>query len=318
MTAKKVLKGSTKRKIKVFAILLTCSFMAWLISQLSETYTDQVTFKLNYVRVPDTLLLMGASQDDVSLAVRGSGWQFLGSRFSSGTLNINLSKVTYNRGRFFLGEQNYREQLSSALPDAMSVVRWNTDTLFFEFSRLVSKKVPVIPEIELNLAQDYLLERDLEIMPDSVLITGPEKELDTLMAVRTEAVELNEVSESFSRTLRLIRPASLTQTRYNAAEVVVKAEVFRFSEKILEIPVEVINLPEGTQIRTFPNTVEVLCKARLETLKSITSSEFRAEADLGEAQDASPFLPVRLVQQPENVPSIQLLQRQVEYILKRE
>ncbi len=318
MAAQKVLKGSTKRKIKVFALLLTCSFVAWLISQLSEAYTDQITFRLNYVHVPDSLLLMQASRDDVTLTVRGSGWQFLGSRFSSGTLNIDLSHVSYSRNRFFLREQNYREQLTASLPGAMSIVRVNTDTLFFDFSRLVSKKVPVEPDIDLGLAQNFLLEKGLKVVPDSVILTGPERELDTIQGIKTKTLEISDVSESFTRTVPLVRPPSLSQTKYSASEVRLSAEVFRFSEKILEIPVEVIHLPEGTQIRTFPNTVEVLCKARLERLKEITASDFRVEADLDEVQDASSFLTVRLVMRPEGVPSIQLLQNQVEYILKRE
>ncbi len=318
MGAKKVLKGSTKRKIKVFAVLLTSSFLAWLISQLSETYTDQITFRLNYVHVPDSLLLMNASQKDVTLTVRGSGWKFLGSRFSSGTLDIDLSKVTLNKNRFFLRERDYMEQLASAIPQAMSIVRVNSDTLYFDFSRLVSKKVPVVPALELNLAQNFLLEKELEVVPDSIILTGPEQELDTLREVKTELLELNDVSESFTRTLQLVRPETLQQTRLNVGEVRLSAVVFRFSEKILDVPVDVINLPEGTQIRTFPNTVEVLCKARLEKLKEITATDFRAEANLEEVQDNSAFLQVRLVHQPEGIPSIQLLQRQVEYILKRE
>lgn len=318
MVAKKALKGSTKRKIKVFAVLLTCSFLAWLISQLSESYTDQITFKLNYVNVPDSLLLMNASQENVTLTVRGNGWKFLGSKFSSGTLDIDLGKVSLNKNRFFLRERDYVEQLSSAIPEAMSIVRVNSDTLFFDFSRLVSKKVPVVPALELNLAQNFLLEKELEIIPDSIVLTGPEQELDTLKEIMTESIELGEVSESFTRTLQLVRPETLQQTRLSQGEVQLSAEVFRFSEKIIEVPVQVINLPEGTQIRTFPNTVEVLCKARLERLKEISASDFRAEADLEEVQDNSAFLAVRLVHQPDGVPSIQLLQRQVEYILKRE
>jgi hypothetical protein len=318
MAAKKVMKGSTKRKIKVFAILLTCSFVAWLLSQLSETYTDDITFSLNYVNPPDSLMMMGASRDEVTLTVRGSGWQFLGSRFSSGTLNVDLSRVSYNRGRYFLRERNYGDQLASALPKAMTIVKMDSDSLLFRFSRLVKKKVPVIPGVRLQLAQNYLMEKDLEVTPDSVTLTGPHQELDTVREIRTVALELREISESFVRSLQLEKPERLSNTFYSTGEVQVKGEVFRFSEKILDVPVEVINLPEGVQVKTFPNSVEVLCKARLETLKGIESSDFRIVADLAEVHEDSPFLQVRMDQKPEGVPGIQMMQLQVEYILKRE
>ena len=318
MAAKKVLKSSTKRKIKVFAILLTCSFVAWLISQLSETYTDDITFALNYVNPPDSLMLMDSSRDEVTLTVRGSGWKFLGSRFSSGTLDVDLGRVSYNRGRYYLRERNYREQLARALPDAMIIVQMDSDSLLLNFSPLVKKKVLVVPGVKLQLAQNYLLERGLEVVPDSVTLTGPEQELDTVRSIHTEQVEMKDISESFVRSLRLERPETLVNTTFSAVEVEVRAEVFRFSEKILNIPIEVINLPQGAQVKTFPNTVEVLCKARLETLKGITPDDFRVVADLEEVAEDSPFLPLQMVQRPEGIPSIQMMQLQVEYILKRE
>lgn len=318
MATNKVLKGSTKRKIKVFAILLTCSFAAWFISQLSETYTDKVTFDLIYTRLPDSLMLMGASHKEATLTVRGSGWQFLGSRFSSKNLNISLEKVYYNGVRYYLREQDYRQQLSSVLPGDMSIVQIDADTLFFDFSRLVKKKVPVIPDIHLELAQNYLLEQQPRVFPDSVVLIGPAQELDTVREIRTVLLELTGLSDSFERMLLLDKPAALANTNMGVSEVQVRGEVFRFSEKILDIPVEVIGLPAGTQIRTFPDKVEVLCKARLETLKEISPSDFRIVVNLEEMQENSAFLPVHLEHQPEGIPSIQLLQQQVEYILKRE
>ena len=318
MTAKKSLKGSTKRKIKVFTILLTCSFIAWLMTQLSETYTDDITLDLNYIGVPDSLMLMNTSHDKVILKVRSSGWQFLGTRFSSSTVDIDLSKVAYSRSRYFLKEQNFRDQLSATLPNAMTIIQMDTDTLFFDFSRLVSKKIPVMPDIDLQLAQNYLMDGDIRVTPDSVTLNGPEQELDTMTEVRTEHIELNEVSGNLERSVRLIKPETLQNTTFDKNEVDISANIFRFSEKILDIPVEVINLPEGTQIRTFPNSIEVLCKARLEQLKDLSPADFRVVADLKDVQENSSYLPVRLIQSPEGIPGIQLLQVQIEYILKRE
>jgi len=318
MAAKKVLKGATKRKVKVFVVLLVSSFVAWLISQLSEIYTERITFELEFTNVPDSLMLMSASSNEVRLTVRGSGWQFLGSRFSSGQLSIDLGEVVNSNSKYYLREQNYRDQVASALPEAMSIVQMDTDTIFFDFSRLIDKKIPVEPDLKLQLAQNYLLEGEIEVIPDSIVVRGPAQELDTLMQVFTERIELTDVSENLERTLKLIRPVSLANTRFEIEEVKVKADVFRFSEKILDVPVEVVNLPEETQVRTFPNSVEVLCKARLDQLKELSPSDFRVVADLQEVQENSTFLPIRLVQKPEDVPNAQLLQVQVEFILKRE
>lgn len=318
MAAKQVLKGSTKRKVKVFVILLFCSFLAWLVSKLSDTHTDRATFELVYSNIPDSLYFLGASKDNLTISAKGSGWQFLGSRFTTRKLSIDLNEMSYGGNKFFLTAPVYRKQIESKLPDAMTILQMDQDTLFFDFTRMISKKIPVRADITIDLAQNYLMERELELYPDSVVLRGPLQEIDTINEAHTEAVVLSDVTDSFKRTLQLLQPSDLVHAVYEEQSITISATVFRFSEKIFQVPVEVANLPEGTQIRTFPNTVEVLCKARVERLKEIVPSDFRIIADLADVKEDSPFLPLYLIQQPDSLPSVQIRQSQVEFILKRE
>jgi hypothetical protein len=318
MTAKQVLKGATKRKVKVFVILLFCSFLAWLVSKLSDTHTDRTTFELVYTNIPDSLFFLGASKDNLTITARGSGWQFLGSRFGTSKLSIDLNDMIYRGNKYFLPAQEYRKQIESKLPEAMTILQMDQDTLFFDFTLMISKKVPVRVDATIDLAQNYIMYGDLQLSPDSVVIRGPLQEIDTIKEARTEALVLSDISDSFKRSLQLLKPSDLVHAVYEQPIVTLSATVFRFSEKIFQVPVEVANLPEGTQIRTFPNTVEVLCKASVERLKEIVPSDFRVIADLADIKEDSPFLPLYLTEQPDSLPSVQMRQSQVEFILKRE
>ncbi len=318
MATKQVLKGATKRKVKVFVILLFCSFLAWLVSKLSDQHTDRATFELVYNNIPDSLFFLGASKDKLTITARGSGWQFLGSRFTTRKLSIDLKEMSYRGNKYFLTESEYREQVESKLPDAMTILQMDQDTLFFDFSRMISKKVPIKADVTIDLAQNYLMYGDLQLSPDSVVLRGPLQEIDTIKEVRTEAVVISDVSDSFERKLQFLKPSELVHAVYEQQTVLLSATVFRFSEKMFQVPVEVANLPEGTQIRTFPNTVEVLCKASVERLREVVPSDFRVIADLTDIKEGSSFLPLYLIQQPDSLPSVQMRQSQVEFILKRE
>ena len=116
----------------------------------------------------------------------------------------------------------------------------------------------------------------------------------------------------------LYKADSLENTTYSANSIKISGKVFRFSEKILELPVEVINLPEGAEIKTFPNTISVLCKAKIERLKDLGPSDFKLIADYAQAAKGAQQMTVRLTEKPEEVYSAQLLAGQVEFILKRE
>ena len=80
-----------------------------------------------------------------------------------------------------------------------------------------------------------------------------------------------------------------------------------------------INLPEGFQIRTFPDKVSVLCRAKIDDLKNLGSSGFQVVADYDAIKDdSSNIIPLELVKKPENLQSAVLNENQVEYILKRQ
>lgn len=318
MAVKRNIKGSTKRRIKIFLIFLLCSLAAWLISKLSDDYTDKASFELTFVNVPDTLLLTGVSKDKINATVRASGWQFLGFNFKTKEIPIDLSALQFNGGNYFAAQEVYGNQVTAQLSGSMTLLQMDRDTLFFDFDPIISKVIPVISQLQVDLAQNYLLDGSLEVEPDSVMIRGPSQEIDTVMAIKTTVVTLSDVAENFSRVLSLIKSDSLKNTIYVNDEVTVSGRIFRFSEQVIQIPVEVINLPMGTKIRTFPTTVGVLCKAKVAELKTLDPNDFRIVADFNEAKEDSKFLRLTLVQQPENIPNIQLLDAQIEFILNRE
>jgi hypothetical protein len=318
MAGEKGIKRTTKRKAKVFLVLLLCSFLAWLISKLSEMHTDRITYDLVFENSPDTLLLLGTSKESVSLLVRATGWQFLGSKFSSTKLPLDLSASSFNGGRYFISDQVYRKQIENKLSGSLSILQIDQDTLFLNFTKIIKRKVPIRAQVSLELSQNYMLDGQLVLAPDSIVLRGPSREVDTIHFITTETMSLTDISEDFERSLLIRKSPALEYTEYDHEKVKVTGKVFRFSEKIFEVPVTVINLPEGTQIRTFPNVISVLCKARLEQLKELKPADFTIIADHNQVKEGSAFLPLELIKKPDSISSVQLMESQIEFILKRE
>jgi YbbR domain-containing protein len=200
----------------------------------------------------------------------------------------------------------------------MTLLEADRDTLFFDFYTLYEKEVPVRPNIKIDLGQNYLMDGEIEISPKNIIIKGPKKEIAEVDSVSTLKMELSDLNSDFETTAALNKPAGLVNTTYSTNSVRVSGKVFRFSEKIIDVPVEVINLPEGTAIRTFPNAVSVLCKARMDILKNLGVADFKVVGDFNTAKRKNQNITVELKERPENLQSAQLLENEVEYILKRE
>ncbi|MDX1333291.1 MAG: hypothetical protein R3252_09700, partial [Robiginitalea sp.] len=77
-------------------------------------------------------------------------------------------------------------------------------------------------------------------------------------------------------------------------------------------------VPDNIEIQTFPETVGVLCKGRVEGLKDLRPEDFHLVADYGAPEAETGRLMLSLASQPEGVYQAQLLEPSVEFIIKRE
>ncbi len=316
----KVKKTLKKRKVKLFLIFLLCSGLAWFISKLSESYTSSTTFDLEYVDVPNRFLLKKTSKDRIDVKLKAIGFKFLGFNIEKKKIKIDLSKIQKWNSRYFIPPNAYRRQIENQLSGSMTLMEMESDTLFFDFYEVSSKKVPVHSRVRLGFAQNYLLEGILNLEPKTITVTGPKNEIDTIENVQTEKLDLNDLTSNFYRKVGIYKALELKNTSFSFNYVIVRGKVSRFSEKIIEVPIKVINLPEGMQIKTFPNKVSVLCRAKLNELKNLDSSDFQIIVDYSDmpANSSKELLFLKLSKKPKTVYSANLLENQVAYILKSE
>ena len=270
-----------------------------------------------YVNVPDSLLLTGTSKEQIDTRLQASGFKFLGFNFGKKDIEIDLAQVRINGNSFFINKEEYQKQIEEQLPDNMALLSVDQDTLFIYFKKLYIKEVEVVANINLELAQNHMLEGKLKVDPPFITVKGPQSEVEEVDKVYTVSTSLTAVSKSFNSSLELARTPEMVNTTYSTDRVEVSGDVFRFSEQLIEIPVRVENLPEGTEIKTFPNAISVLCKAKIDRLKSLRPQEFELVADFNAIDSGDSKLKVRLKSKPEDVYDAQLKQNKVEFILIR-
>lgn len=311
-------KGRVRRKVNIFFVFLVCSSLAWLVSQLSEDYTKGTSFDLVYINVPDSLRLTKASRNNLDVRIRASGFQFLGFNFRNKQIAIDLSKIDRRGADYYIPQKVYRKQIQNQLTGSMTLLEADRDTLFFDFHKVFKKEVPVQAEVTVILGQNYLLEEELSILPKTITLMGPKDELDAIDFIPTVQMEFSDLTSDFERPVALSRPEILPNTTYSVNSVKVSGKVFRFSEKIIDIPIGVINLPEGTAIRTFPDAVSVLCKAKIDKLKDLRVTDFEVIGDYDKVSKSRQMLELKLITIPDAIHSAQLLENEVEFILKRE
>ncbi len=312
---KRVLK---KRKAKVFFAFLGCSAAIWFINALSQTYVSTAAFDLEYVNFPDGYLFKGASKKEMDVKLRAGGFQFLGFNFKNKKVSIDVSEAEKNDSKFYVPENRYRVQIEKQMTGSMDLLEIDTDTLFLDMLPVITKKLPVRPRVKMNLAQNYLLDGKIRMTPDTISVTGPENEIDSITQIRTEKITLPNLTSDFSEELSVFKSPKLENTTYSGNTIVLSGKIARFSEKIFEVPVTVINLPDNLDVKTFPDRVSVVCKAKMKRLKELKKSDFQVVVDYkAKKNEASEELPLELRKKPEGLHSVKLKETEVEYIVKK-
>jgi len=306
------------RKVRVFLIFLACSFGAWLISRLSQTYTHTVDFNLAFTHLPENRVLLDPPPEEIGVRIRANGFQLLGYQLSPRTVEIDLRDARDSRKGAYISPQSYREQIERQLGQGIGMLQIPSDTIFMNFQQLRSKTVPVRVQATLDFAQNYMLDGDLKVAPDQVHLLGPPEEIDSIAEVHTEPLSVSDLKADFQYELGIEEAERYRYTEFSEDRIQVSGQVFRFSETVVEVPVEVMGVPDNIEIQTFPETVGVLCKGRVEGLKDLRPEDFHLVADYGAPEAGTGRLMLSLASQPEGVYQAQLLEPSVEFIIKRE
>lgn len=314
----KIKKGLKEKEVKVFLVFLFFSTLVWFVNKLSNNFNGAAVFDLNYTNIPENLMLVNASHDQLGVKLDALGFHFLGMSVSNKKVQIDISKTDKKGNEFYISKTDFKKQIERQLPNSMKLEGVMTDTLFFNFQEVIIKKVPVEPDVRINLAQNYLLDGGLLIEPDSITIKGPKNQIDTIDYVKSSKIDLTKLTSDFSEMTSIIKSEALSKTIFSNESVIVSGKVSKFSEKKVSLKIEILNVPIDVSIQTFPEYVDVICLGTLETLKELDISDFQVVADYQELKNKkSQKLSLILQRKPSKLYNATVMLTEVEYILKR-
>lgn len=311
--------GLKKRKVKVFLVFLLCATLAWLINNLSRTYTSNTFFDITYVNIPKDVILANTPKDKIQVRLKAVGFQFLGYGFKSKQIKLDVAKVLRTDSTNRLTADQIKIQLESQLPNNSTLVDFDGDPITFVFTSLESVKVPVKSRLNLSFEKNFILEGEVRSSPDTITITGPKSQIDTIKRVFTVPQNLTNLASDFSVDVPLELSNYGEHIKFSAETIQLSGSVVKFSEKVIEVPVNVINLPEGVQVRTFPEVVHIRAQGTLEKLKDLSADQFLVEADYNKvSSENGNRLPLSLVRFPKELNDATIDINEIEFILRRE
>lgn len=306
------------RKIKVFVFFLVLTSIMWLLMEFSKTYTNTTVFKLEYKNLPADKLLQIKPLEKVEVAVKSTGFNLLKSKFKQQKLKLDLANLSRKKGSYYILPNEQLTSLNTQLPGETELLRILKDTIFIETGNNISKKVPIVPKIEILFKLGYNFIEKLNIVPDSVVISGPEKYIDSIKEISTTVLKLNDVYETVDQDLSLVLPKNIKNVKLSFDKIKIKGEVDKFTEGRFVIPVTFINEPENLKINPFPKEIEVTYQVGVSNFSKINENSFLIVFDYNQYQKdtTSQFLTPIIKQKSELISSLKINPSRIEFLIQ--
>lgn len=311
------------KRIIIFLFFLLLSILLWLLTVLNKDYNTILSYPVRYTRIPRELLLMNNATERLVLDIQARGFTLLRlkmqSKLSPLALDVNSFSLQSVPGEspivLYLVTDLIIDKLQQQLTSDIRIKSVVPDTLVLLLTEKFTKKVPVILDIDLDFERQYMQVGKLKITPDSVTVSGPDKIVDTLHFVITKHEKLSGLKKNVNLDLDLL-PAD--KLEYSSMEVVVSIPVEKFTEGSVEVPIEVINIPDSLFLRAFPADVEITYRVGLSDFKKVNEHMFMAVLDYSAKESSiGNKLNVQLVKVPEFVQVTNFSPKSVEYIIEK-
>lgn len=234
-------------KVVVFIVAFVLSLCLWLMVNLNRDYNLNVNLPIVLGNIPADRALTEELPDFATVSISGEGWQLINIYNNPPQIFVDLTENEIN-----LYDQ-VREQMS-ANPD-LSVQKVQPLFLNLDMEEKVSKKVPLVSNVNVTFKDQYDFARTPGFEPDSVTISGAASIVQKIDKWETVEVEIENVGDDISTPVSLKQPEALISI--SPKTVTYKADVAQYTEGESRVFVQSRNMPDGRTVSFSPSFITV-------------------------------------------------------------
>lgn len=305
-----------RRRISLFLVCFIFAVGAWMFFALSNRYVYQVRTLVRFVNFPENKAFHSLQSDTLKLQVEGTGWQLLFSklRINPQSVDINLKEL---RKQTYISLSDQLSYINQQFASTQKVVYVQPDTLYFDFSSRAVKKIPIRLVQNIQFKSNYGISDSVRISPDYVTVTGPLEELALIDYWTTDTLSMKDVSGSINTKIPLQRPSQANINIYPGI-VDLRLLVDEFTEKVIEVPVKVLNNDEFSNIKLLPDKVKITFLTALSNYPKIERGNFEISVDLNNWKEKGyKQLPVKVSLFPDFCKLVKIEPQNIDFIIQK-
>lgn len=307
------LEAKRNQKIRSFLFFLFLATSIWFLTKFSKPLVAEFRLTLEYSNLPKQTLVSPEAPKELLITVNANGFKLLSEFFRDKTLVLDLSAGrALDNDRIRFNQDQLLAFCYRKIP-AADVISVDTRELIVPMDRMSAKTIQVNFKGQVSLEKGFKIIDKPKIEPNEIMIYGPSQMIDSIESVNTVITKLDNLRSNISQAIAL-EPLWSSKLSRSRDSVVWSAQILEFTQKQIELPVEVINVPRGLRLQIFPETMLLSVEIPVNEYALYDRSNFRLICDYTERISEDSFMIPRLSKLPDGIFKPELSHKKVDYV----
>lgn len=308
----------SRKKLVIFSVFVVIASIFWFLSAMNQEYTTKIDYKVEFVDFPADVRPASAVPEKLQVTIKDYGYNLIGKTGSRHPLKISIKKYTVkdknDKSKLILSTHLLSNKF---FPDASSIniISIDPEIVIFKIEKLKTKKVPIKANINFSCKPLFMQSDKIQILPDSITISGTEKTIKNILFAETEQAKFPELSDTLQTTCKLKK---INGIKFSANQVNITIPVEKYTENSVDVPIQIRNCPDSLKLITFPDKIKITYKVVLSQYKSVKKEDFSLFVNYNEIEKNHPEkLKITIENYPKFIKSIQLSPEFIEYVIEK-
>ena len=313
---KEFLFTKTSKEFLIFLFFMALSGIFWLSLTLNETYEREFSVPVSVVGVPKNAVLTSDEVDTVRVTIRDKGIMLVFYKYGDALKHIELPfrNYTQNNGTGQIPASEIQKRIYQNLVSSSKITAIKPEKMEFFYNYGTKKQVPVRWSGRVIPEELYFISK-VSYDPDSVTIYASQEKLDSINMVYTEQLNYANFRDTLIIDCNLAKLKGV-KTVPDHIRIKFFTDVLT-EERISNIPIVGINMPEGKVLRTFPAKTSVSFVAGVSVYRNLKPEDFTVIVDYDEIRrNPSEKCRVYLKNVPSGISRAKLETIMVDYLIE--
>lgn len=249
------LRSAKGRNVVLYLMCVCVAFLFWIFLSLDNEVQRDYEIPVEIDNIPDSVVIIGSVPRTINAMVQAKGSQLI--RFWGGrtpVLKLKFNDYATPDRTFEMSKMKIDSRLREYFGQAAQIISVRPDSIYAPFTTAPGKVLPLKINLDVKASLQSIISGEIISDFDSVKVYSDSEIPSGLHQIETELGSAYELKDTTVFDLKI---KQLPGMRIIPERVKVTVPVEPLISKRRMVPIEVTNLPEGSQLVTFPSSVEV-------------------------------------------------------------